>query len=217
MSEPTSAFREAKEERALLKWVFGWHPIVGPLMVGFFVAGVGYYLGQLYLFALLGLLLGVPTWYFGRQSINRHWETLRAAYMQDLEQYGPAALHAAGMDEDGDLYVLTETPAGTMPLVEAPSTVDVTLVGVDDTGLWINDESKLDLMFLNASVNTDPRAVYQFPWSNLAGVVYEDGTLRVEPERETEEIEAFETTLSTEPTELLSAIERRRLEPVADH
>jgi len=216
MSEPSSAFRQAKEERRLLKWVFGWHPVVGPVMVTFLVAGVGLYLGQLYLFALIGLLLGIPTWYLGRQSINRHWESLRAAYMQDIEQYGPASLHAAGMDDAGELFVLTETPAGTMPLIEAPSTVDVTLVGIDDTGIWINDESKLDLMFLNAAVNTDPRAVLQFPWSNLAGVSYTDGTLRVEPERETEDVESFETTLSTEPIELLSAIERRRLDPV-DH
>jgi hypothetical protein len=217
MSEPSSAFREAKAERNILRWIFGWHPVVGPVMVGFFVAGVGYYLGQLYLFALIGLLLGVPIWYLGHRSINRHWETLRAAYMQDLEQYGPAALHAAGMDEDGELFVLTETPDGTMPLIEAPSTIEVTLVGIDDTGLWINDESKLDLMFLKAAVNTTPMAVYQFPWSNLAGVTYEDGTLHVEPERETEDVEPFETTLSTAPTELLSAIERRRLEPTADH
>lgn len=217
MSEPTSAFREAKAERNRLVWVVGWHPVVGPAMIVVFVAGIGLYFDQLYLLALLGLLVGPPLWYLGRRSINRHWESLREAFMQDLEAYGPAALHAAGMDRDGDLHVLTETPEGTLPLVRAPSKVDVTLVGIDDTGLWINDASTLDLMFLKGAVNTDPIAVMHVPWSNLAGVSYEAGSLVVEPERETEDVETFERTLSEEPTALLSAVERCRLDPVEDH
>lgn len=209
MSKPQSAFREAKADVSFLRWIFGWHPVVGWAMVVFLLGGIGYYFGESYLFALIGLLIGGPIWYQGTRYIAQHADAVRDGYMADVEEYGPLVLEAAGMDEDAEQFILTKTPADTQPFVEAPTQVDVTIVGVDDTGVWVYDETTLDLMFLKATVGTDPDNVLRVPYSNLESVAFEDGNLVVTPIEETDEIRTFRTPLSAEPRELLSTVESR--------
>lgn len=207
MSDTQSAFREAKSEIFFLRWIFGWHPVVGWAMVVFLVGGSGYYFGAAYLFGLIGLLIGGPIWYQGTKYINRHADSIREGYMQDVREFGPLVLEAAGMDEDAEQFVLVKTPEDTQPFIEAPTQVDATIVGVDDTGVWIYDETTLDLMFLKAAVGTEPDNVVQFPYSNLESVEFEDGVLVVTPIEETDEVETYRTPLSDEPRALLSTIE----------
>lgn len=209
MSEPQSAFRAAKAERNLLRWVFGWHPVVGWAMVVFLTSGVGYYFGLAYEFALVGLLGGGPVWYQGMRYINRHWESLREAYLADVEQFGPTVLSAAGMTEGAWITLHTKAPEKRQPFVEAPSQVDATLVGLDDAGLWIYDQTTLDLMFMKATVGTDPDEVVHFPDGNLESVTFDEGILTVEPIEETEEVRTYRTPLSAEPTELLDRVADR--------
>jgi hypothetical protein len=209
MSEPQSAFRAAKAERSILRWVFGWHPVVGWAMVVFLTSGVGYYLGLAYELALVGLIAGGPVWYQGMRYINRHWEPLRDAYLTDVEEFGPKVLSAAGMAENAWTSLLTMAPEKRQPFVEAPNQVDATLVGLDDAGLWIYDRTSLDLMFMKAEVGTDPDEVVHFPDGNLASVTFEDGILTVEPIEETEEVRTYRTPLSAEPTELLDRVADR--------
>ncbi|MFB6086677.1 MAG: hypothetical protein ABEJ84_07735 [Halodesulfurarchaeum sp.] len=205
MSESKSAFRAAKAERSTLRWLFGWHPVVGWAMVVFLLGGVGYYLRASYQFALVGLVLGGPIWYQGMRYINRHWESIRDGYLTDVEKYGPTVLEAAGMDEGADVFTLTKTPEDTQPFVEAPEQVDATLVGVDGTGVYIY-ETTLDLMFLKAGIGTDPEQVIHFPSSNLERAEYEDGTLVISPVRETEDLVTYRTPVDAEPVELLARI-----------
>ncbi|MFP4530269.1 MAG: hypothetical protein ACLFNC_03160 [Halodesulfurarchaeum sp.] len=208
MSEKQSAFRKAKGERSFLRWIFGWHPVVGWAMVVFLLGGIGYYFGASYTFALVGLVIGGPIWYQGMRYINRHWESIRDGYMADVDEYGPVVLEAAGMDEDAEVFTLTKVPEGTQPFIEAPSQVDTTLVGLDDAGVWIY-EATLDLMFLKAGVGMDPEQVIHFPDSNLAGAEYEDGTLVISPVRETEDVKTYRTPLDDEPEALLERIRDR--------
>ncbi len=213
MSDRQGAYQEAKADISLLRWVFGWHPIIGPVMVIFFAGGIGYYLGEMYLFALGGLLLGGPVWYLGMRYINRHADRIREAYLEDVDTYGPVVLESAGMDDDGEFHVIRDVSTGTQPFIETESEIEITLVGLDDTGVWLMDDGKLDLMFLNAILATAPEAVQHVPWSNMDRVAYEDGEFVVEPVQETGDVKPFRTSLSAEPTAALEAIEARRPEP----
>ncbi|MBS3761522.1 hypothetical protein [Halodesulfurarchaeum sp.] len=209
MSERQSRFRDAKDEVSLLRWVFGWHPIVSPVVVVVLFAGIGYYFRATNPAAMAGLVLAVPIWYQGARYINRHAASIREGYEADVEEYGPVVLEAAGMDEDADQFILHKIPDDTQPFIEAPSQVDMTIVGVDDTGVWIYDETTLDLMFLKAALGTEPDNVIRFPWSNLESVDFEDGDLVVTPIEETDEIEIYRTPLGEEPQELLSTVKAR--------
>ncbi|MDZ7849721.1 MAG: hypothetical protein U5K70_02525 [Halodesulfurarchaeum sp.] len=206
MSDSQSAFREAKAELSFLRWIFGWHPVVGWAMVVLLLGGIGYYFGAAYLFALVGLVAGGPIWYQGMRYINRNWESLRTAYIADVEEYGPVVLEAAGMDEGTEVTLLTKASEETQPFVEAPSQIDATLVGVDDAGVWIHGHTSLDLTFQKASFGTDPDGIVHFPYSNLAAAVFEDGDLVVRPIRETDDLKTFRTPLTEEPVELLATI-----------
>jgi hypothetical protein len=209
MSEPQSGFQDAKDEVSLLRWVFGWHPVIGPVMVVVFFAGTGYYFRAMNPAAMVGLILALPIWYQGTKYINRYAESIREGYEADVEEYGPVVLEAAGMDEDADQFILHKIPEGTQPFIEAPSQVDMTIVGVDDTGVWIYDETTLDMMFLKAALGTEPDNVNRFPWSNLESIAFEDGDLVVTPIEVTDEIETYRTPLSEEPRGLLSTVEAR--------
>lgn len=209
MSKPKSAFHEAKGELSLLRWVFGWHPVVGWAMVVFLVSGIGYYFGAAYLFALVGLVIGGPIWYQGMRYINTNWELLRTGYLDDVEQFGPLVMKEAGMDPEGSRYLLTKSPDKRQPYVKAPTQVDATLIGLDAAGLWIYDQTTLDLMFQKASVKMDPEEVIHFPDSNLQSVTFEDGILTITPIEETEEQREYSTPLDEEPTELLAAVADR--------
>lgn len=208
MSESESAFRAAKGELSFLRWIFGWHPVVGWAMVVFLLGGMGYYFGASYLFALVGLVVGGPIWYQGMRYINRHWESIRQGYEADVDEYGPIVLEAAGMDENAELFTLTKIPEDTQPFIEAPSQVDTTLIGLDDDGVWIY-EASLDLMFLKAGVGMDPEQVIHFPDSNLEGAEYVDGVLVVSPVRETQDVKTYRTPLDDEPDEVLERIRDR--------
>lgn len=209
MSEPKSAFRAAKGERSFLRWIFGWHPVVGWAMVVFLLGGIGYYFGASYTFALVGLVIGGPIWYQGMRYINRHWEPIRDAYLADVDEYGPVVLEAAGMDDSAEVFTLTKVPEDTQPFIDAPSQVETTLVGVDGAGVWIYDTT-LDLMFLKAGMATDPDQVIHFPYSNLAGAEFDDGDLVVTPIEETTDLVTYRTPLDDDPAALLRAIEERR-------
>jgi len=209
MTEAKSAFREAKEELTLLRWVFGWHPVVGWAMIVFLVSGIGYYFGRAYQFALAGVILGGPIWYLSMRYINANWEPLRTGYLEDVEQFGPLVMKEAGMDPGASMHLLTKSPDKRQPFVEAPTQVDATLIGLDDAGLWIYDQTTLDLMFQKGKVEMDPEEVIEFPYSNLEAVTFEDDVLTITPVEETEEQREYKTPLDAEPTELLAAVSDR--------
>ncbi len=209
MTEPKSAFREARADVSFLRWIFGWHPVVGWAMVIFLLGGIGYYFRAAYLFGLIGLIIGGPIWYQGTKYIDRHADSIREGYMTDVEEFGPVVLEAAGMADDAEVFVLTKTPEDTQPFVEAPTQVDVTLVGVGEETVWIYDETTLDLMFLKAGVGTDPEQVKRFSYPELDEVAFEDGELVLRPVEETEDLATYRTPLSFEPRELISTIRER--------
>ncbi|MFB6109980.1 MAG: hypothetical protein ABEJ60_03800 [Halodesulfurarchaeum sp.] len=209
-----SAFRDARDDLSLLRWVWGWHPIVSPVIIIILMSGVGYYVGGAYLFTVAGIVASGPIWYQGMRYINRNWEPVREGYMQDVERVAPAVLEAAGMDGSGSVHTLVDVPAETLPFVEAPSKVEATLVGVDETALWIYDQTELDLMFLKAPVGTVPDLVDSIPLGAIESVAYEDGTFVVETAPDSGE-GTVSAPAAEPPRDLLAAV-RGRIESASD-
>lgn len=200
-----SAFEAAKAEVFFLRWIFGWNLLVGWLMVTFLVGGVGYFIGFVYEFGLVGFFLGLPTWYLGTRYINEHYEALRDGYVADVETFGPKVLRSAGADPDAEFFTLVVWPEDRPFLVEAPEQYDATVLGVGADTLWIYDETTFDVMFLNAAIGTDTDEVEEFAIADLESVTYADRELEIR----TEDGEVFYAPSSTEPAEAIEAIRER--------
>jgi hypothetical protein len=203
-----SAFRAVKADLSLLRWIWGWHPVVSPAMVVFLVGGLGYYFGAGYEFGLAGLVAAGPIWYQGMQYVNRNWEAVREGYMRDVETFGPTVMAAAGMDDAAAVHTLIEVPEERLPFVEAPSKVDAALVGVGEDTLWIYDQTHLDLLFLKGTVGTEPTLVIPIPYADIESVEYAAGEFAVETRPEAEE-DPYSVPVSERPDDLLAAVRER--------
>ncbi|APE96406.1 hypothetical protein [Halodesulfurarchaeum formicicum] len=208
MTETESAFRTAKDELSLLRWVWGWHPVVGPAMIVFLLGGMGYYFGLGSWLTPLALVVAVPIWYQGMRYINRNYDTVKAGYLSDVEQFGPAVLEAAGMDESATVYRLVSVPADRLPFVEAPTKVEAAMVGVGEDAVWIYDQTTLDLMFLKGTVGTEPVLVRTLDYGTIESVAYEDGEFVIDVP-DTAEEETVQLPSSDPPTELLADLRAR--------
>lgn len=202
---PDSAFQDAKAEVNFLRWIFGWNLPVGWLMVTFLVGGVGYFIGFVYEFGLLGFLLGFPAWFYGTRYIDAHYESLRDGYLADVEQFGPMVLQRAGADPEAEYFVLEVTPESTPFRVDAPTQFDATVLAVESDTLWIYDETTFDVMFLEGTIGTDPEEVTEIPIADLETLVYQDRELELHLTDEA----AFYVPSSTEPNEVMAAIGKR--------
>lgn len=205
MADLDSAFEAAKAEVAFLRWIFGWSLPIGWLMVTFLVGGLGYFIGLVYEFGLVGFVLGLPAWFFGTRYIDEHYEALRDGYIEDIETFGPKVLRSAGVDEDAEFFTLVVSPTDRPFLVEAPKQYDATVLGLDADTLWIYDETTFDVMFLNATIGTDVEEVTEYAIADLESVTYEDRELVIRPT----DGEVFYVPSSTEPTEAMAAIRDR--------
>ncbi|MGM0372761.1 MAG: hypothetical protein ACQEQJ_09730 [Halobacteriota archaeon] len=208
MTEAESAFRTAKDDLSLLRWVWGWHPVVGPAMIVFLLGGMGYYFGVGSWLTPVALVVAVPTWYLSMRYINRHYETVRDGYVSDVQQFGPTVLEAAGMDESATVHFLTSIPSHRLPFVEAPTKVKAAMVGLDGDAVWIYDQTSLDLMFLKGTVGTEPVLVTRIDYGMIDSVAYEDGEFVIEVP-DTAEEETVRLPSSDAPTELLDTLRER--------
>lgn len=206
MAKPsTPAFDEATAEVQFLRWIFGWNLPVSWIMVMVIVGGVGYLIGFPYSSGFLGVLAGPVVWYLDTRYIDRHYETLRDAYVADLETIGPKVLQAAGAAEDAPTFTLLTEPDSTPLLLEAPKQYDATVLAVDETGVWLYGETILDMMFMEATVGTDPEEVRRVDIDTLESVTYRDRTLEIR----TIDGETITALSSTEPSDAMAAIQER--------
>lgn len=201
----TPAFDEAKAEVQFLRWIFGWNLPVSWGMVMVIVGGVGYLIGFPYAAGFLGVLAGPVVWYLDTRYVDRHYESLREAYVADIGTIGPNVLRAAGAAEDAATFTLVTEPDSTPLLLEAPKQYDATVLGVDETAVWLYGETILDLVFMEATVGTDPEEVRRVDLAALESVTYRDGAL----ELQTTDGETVTALTSTEPEAAMAAIRER--------